>query len=203
MQPNEPPQFSIDYLDQISSVPPKRSTGNDKLFFAVIFAGILVALVVGILAFLNTGGGSSSDMTRLSARLQNIQTISDDANKHITSSSLRATNTSLSLLLTNINRDIEEPLSALGVSSSKLDAKIVASEDTTEVTDRLEEARLNAIYDRIYVVEMTYQLETLMALVRKTEAGTKNSANKKFLTDTYQKIEPIQKQFSAFSAANS
>lgn len=203
MQPNEQPQFSIDYLDQISSVPRQQKSGNDKLFFAVIVVALLAALAVGLFAFLNSGSNNTSDMSRLSVRLKNLQAISDSSQKNIVSSNLRGTNTNLSLLLTNINRDIETPLTTLGVDPTKLDAKIIASEDTTKITERLENARLNATFDRIYTLEMTYQLETLMVLVQQIESNTKSGATKEFLADTYQKIEPIQKQFANFSSASS
>lgn len=203
MQPNEQPEHPIDYLDSISTAP-KKPAGkvNDKLFFGVIIGGVLITLIVGVLALLSVGTSSKEDMGRLSVRLENLQTISDAARKTTISSSLRATNINLSLALTNANRDIVEPLTANGIDPKKIDSRITTEENTDELKEKLEDARLNAIFDRTYAREMSYQLETLLVLIQQIEGKTKNSAEKEFLSTLRGNLEPLQKQLANFSASS-
>lgn len=204
MQPNEQPQHPIDYLDSISTAP-KKPAGkvNDKVFFGVIIAGVLVTILVGVFAFLSTGTSSAEDMSRLSVRLENLQTISDNARKTTISSSLRATNINLSLALTNANRDIAEHLAATGIDDpKKINPAIITEENTDELTEKLEDARLNAIFDRTYAREMSYQLETLLVLIQQTETKVKENSAKEFLSKLHKDLESLQKQFSNFSASS-
>lgn len=198
MQPNEPAQYSIDYLDQIA-VPTQRSGKSDKLFFIVIILGILVAITVGVLALMG-GGNTTKDTMRLAARLKTLQSITESSSKTIKSSSLRGTNSSLALLLTNVNHDIVEPLAKSDINASKLDKTIVASEDGSKLKEQLENARLNVAFDRTYAREMSYQLETLLALMKDINANTNNKSLKEFLSTNIEKIDPLRQRFSEFNA---
>ena len=203
MQPNEQPQHPIDYLDSISTAPKKGAGAvSDKLFFGVIIGGAIVVLLVGLMVLLSGGTSSKEDMARLSVRLQNFQKISDTARKTIVSSELRATNINLSLALTNANRDIEDPLTAYGIDSEKISDKITSEEDIEELTKKLEDARLNAIFDRTYAREMTFELGNLLILIEQLQDKTKNSDQQEFLSTLHTNIKPLQKQFDAFSAAS-
>lgn len=207
MQPNEQteqPQHPIDYLDSISTVPRSTKQGpSDKLFFGAIIGAVLVILIVGAFAFLSTGTSTKDDFATLGVRLMNLQTVVDDSQENIISSDLRGTNTSLSLVLTNANRDIAGSLTAYGIDPEKPPAKIAAKEDTTELTERLEDARLNAIFDRIYAREITYQLQTTLILIEQIESKTKSSSEKEFLSTTHKNLQPLQERFAKFDAASS
>lgn len=203
MQPNETPHHPIDYLDSISTVPKKPAgAASDKLFFGVIIGAVVIILaVIGLV--IATGGPSTADeLSRLSVRLENLQEISDESRTVVVSSSLRATNANLSLALTNANRDIQEPLAANGINPEKISSSITEAEDTTELKEKLEDARLNAIYDRTYAREMSYELETLLVLITQLEDKTRNEEQKEFLSTLRSSLEPLQKQFSNFSAAS-
>jgi len=203
MQPNEQPQHPIDYLDSISSVPKKPAGGvSDKLFFGIIIGAVLTILLVVILVLVNSGPNSKEEFSRLSVRLENLQEISDDAKKKITSSSLRATNVNLSLALTNANRDIKEPLTSLDIEPKKISSKITEEENTEELVKTLEDARLNGFFDRTYSREITYELETLIVLIEQLETITKNDERKEFLSTLKNNLDPLQDQFSNFSAAS-
>lgn len=200
MQPDKQPQYSIDYLNEISTAAPKPGVSN-KLFLIVVIAGVLTALIVGIFALLNSSTSNKDNLIRLSARLNTLQSISDTSKKTITSSDLRGTNTALSLLLTSTNRDITAPLANNSVDTAKLDAKIVASEDGSDLKKRLEDARVSGYFDRTYAREMSDQLTTLIALMKEIDGRTKSKSLKDFLATTEKQLEPIQKQFADFNAA--
>lgn len=199
MEPTEPQQHPIDYLDSISSAPKKSAKGPaDLLFFGVLIGGLLIALLVGAFMLLGDGGGKKTDFTTLAVRLTNLQSVADNSKKNIVSSKLRATNTSLSLALTNANRDITDSLTQNGVESGKLDPKITAQENTDELNGRLEDARLNGIFDRIYAREMSYQVDTVLILIEQLESKARHSSQKEFLSATHANLKPLQEQLSKF-----
>lgn len=200
MQPDNQPHYSIDYLDQISSTPPKPGMSN-KLFPIVLIAGVIVALLVGGFALLNSGTSKSTSLIRLNARLQTLQIISDTSKKNITSSSLRGTNTNLSLILTSANRNILTQLAENAIEPEKTDASITASESGSDLKKQLETARISGYFDRTYAREMSNQLVALIALMKEIDAHTKSKSLKQFLTTSENQMQPIQRQFADFDAA--
>ena len=203
MQPTNEHPFPIDYLEEISTAPKKsKALGSNKLFFGIIGAGLIIALFVGVFAFLNAGPSTTSSVLQLKVRLANLQSIADASQAKIANSKLRAANKSLSLVLANANRDIQPHVAATGVDPAKIDPKIIAGEDTSKLIQSLENARLNAAFDRTYAREMDYQLNALSALLEQIEKSTKNASLKEFTHNTREQVEPIKKQFSEFNAAN-
>ncbi len=168
---------------------------------AGIIGGVLLLLI--IVSIVNSALGSSKDpIQRLAARLQTTATIASDAQSKLKSTELRSLNSTLSINLTNTNRDIVSQLAKQNLSLKTLDKTIVASEDGSAMTKRLEDARLNAIYDRTYAREMSYQLETIAALIDQIQASTSDKDLKAFLQTTTDNLQPTQKAFSDFNAAN-
>lgn len=201
MNPDQNP-YPIDYLNQIAPETPKQGM-NNKLFFMLIGGGLLIAIIVGILALTSGSSGPTQKMQTLAARMITLQTISSDAQKNIKSNQLRTTNSTLSLFLTNANRDIAEPLSKNGVDVKKIDKSIQTKEKGEKLTAKLEDARLNATFDRIYASEMNYQLETTAALMKEIYTSTGSKSLKEFLEKTDDNLQPIKKQLADFNATNS
>lgn len=213
MYPNQPQPLPtppptnpspLDYLNQIAPPTPKkpifRLTGL-PLILAIV--GVLVAVVAVLSLVLNIVGNSNRQpLEQLAARLATTETIVNDAQKNLKSSELRSLNSNLKIFLTNTNRDIAEPLLSSGVKIDKMDKSIVAKESGDEIVERLEDARLNAVFDRTYAREMAYQLETIIALMKQIYSSTGNSSLKAFLNETYSNLEPTQKSFAEFNAAN-
>ena len=140
-------------------------------------------------------------MQTLSARMTTLQKISGDTQKNLKSGDLRSTNSNLTIFLTNANRDIVEPLSSNNVDVKKIDQKITKAEDGAALTQKLEDARLNAVLDRTYAREMTYQLQTIAALMQQIYDSTNSKKLKTFLEKTDADLQPLIKQFSDFSGA--
>jgi hypothetical protein len=203
MYPNQqqPPTSAADYLNQISpQAPKKRFLGRKELIVASVLAA-LVLLVVILAVALNAGGGTNTPK-QLAARLISTQTIVDDAQSKLKSTELRTLNSNLSIYLTNTNRDIIEPLAAVKVDIKKIDKSITTAEAGTDITARLEDARLNATYDRTYAREIAYQLEKIGALMRQLYTSTKSVKFKTFLDGAYTNLAPTQKAFETFNATN-
>lgn len=205
MQPNDEPRYAIDYLDSIATVPKGGSKPvSDKLFFSLIGGGLLLALIVGLLfVFLSSGSSPKQDLARLSAKLQSLQTIADTTQENIVSNNLRGTNSTLSLTLTNAAADLAPLLSSNGINPEKLDKKLTEAEETDVILKELDDAWLNAVIDRSYAREMSYQLERLILLINQIENKTKDSSLKEYLVVTRDKMDPLRERFAQFNAAAS
>ncbi|HMH70468.1 MAG TPA: hypothetical protein VK502_03635 [Candidatus Saccharimonadales bacterium] len=204
MYPNQDQhQYSIDYLNEIA--PQEKKPGLDnKKFLMLVGGGLIVAIIAGIFV-LSSGSapGPTQKMQTLAARLIALQKISTTAQKNIKSSSLRGTNSNLTIFLTNTSRDIAGPLLNNGVDVKKIDSKITAAEKGEKLSATLEDARLNAVFDRKYPREMDYQLGTVEALMKDIYASTNSKSLKEFLMATDKNMQPIKKQFEDFTAATS
>lgn len=197
----QPPSYGVDYLNQIAPQSPKKGwlTKKHKIAAAVLVGVILLVIIMGIIA--NSSNNTSPAKT-LAARLAATETIVGDAQSQLKSSELRTLNSNLKIYLTNTNRDIVAPLKSAGIDATKIDAKITAKESGAAITAALEEARLNAVYDRTYAREIAYQLEKIVLLMRQLYSSTNKTSLKTFLDSAYKNLEPTQKAFSEFNAAN-
>lgn len=191
--------YSIDYLNQIAP-PEKKPLFDRKIIFLLIGGGVLAVIA---LVFILLGGSSSTQKIQtLAARLQTLQSIVDESQRTIKSSSLRTTSSNLSIYLTSANRDIAGPLQTYGLSSETLDKKIVAAENGAELKKTLEDARLNAVFDRTYAREMSYQLATVTSLMQEIYNSANSTSLKSYLETTEANLTPIKKQLADFNAAN-
>lgn len=215
-QPNQPtpppyqaptpptPQPPVDYLNQISAPPPKPSLFSGKIKKLIIIGAILVIGVI-ILSIVTSviAGARKAPAEQLSARLNATQQIADDSHGNLKSSQLRSLNSNLRLFFTNTQRDIAQPLAAFGVTAATVNKDTIAREaaNTAEINQRLEDARLNAVYDRTYAREMDYQLATLLTLLQQAYNNTNSQSARTFLETTYDNLEPIQQGFADFNEA--
>lgn len=208
MNPDSPqspvtPSSPVDYLNQIAPKQQKKLPFQRGPRLFILIGAILVLVVVVVAIVLNIISQSTRHpLEQLAARLTATEKIVTSAKPNLKSSELRGLNSNLGLYLTNTNRDIAEPLLSAGVHVDKLDKKIVSDESGDAILSRLEDARLNAIYDRTYAREMAYQLETLITLMKQIYSSTGNSELKQFLQTTYASLEPTQEAFAEFNAAN-
>lgn len=206
MYPSQPtpPQAPLptDYLNQIAPQAPKKSVFNFGARQIIMIGAALVILVITLSVVMNAiTSGKREPLEHLSARLTATQTVVTNAQVNLKSSKLRSLNGNLKLYMTNTNRDIAAPLLTVGVDTKKLSKSIVAAESTTALSARLEDARLNAVFDRTYAREMTYQLGTLMTTMNEIYKSTSNAALKTVLETSYDNLKPTQASFANFSSA--
>lgn len=198
----QPSQSPLDYLNQIA---PQQSAKKPifKGIRGIIAIGIILVVVVSILAIVvNVAtSGQTAPAQQMAARLASTQEIADGAQRNLKSSELRGVNSNLRIFLTNTNRDIATPLLAVDVTVAKLDEKVTAAETarSTKTSERLEDARLNAIYDRTYAREMAFELATLLSLMQQVYNQTSSASLKEFLDTTYKNLEPTQQAFAAYN----
>jgi Tfp pilus assembly protein PilV len=200
--PPAQPQYSIDYLNQIAPAPQKKPLGS-RLFVVLIGGGALLILIIGALSLLGGGGGPTRDMQTFAARVQTLEKITASAQKNIKSNDLRSTNSNLNIFLTNTDHSMIDPLGKAGITVTKIDKTVTAAESGDALSAKLEDARLNAVFDRTYSREMSYQLEALRTLMNTIYLSTKSKSMKSFLKTTNESLVPIKKQFDTFNSVSS
>lgn len=198
MQPDEH-QYPTNYLDTIAAQPQVK-TVNPMLLWVMI-GGVLVFVVVVMMAVLSAGGGSVNKLTRFGARMNNLQTVSTESQEKIKSGNLRTLNSSLGLVLTNANRDLKEPFAAMDIKIDNEKERTVAivAAETEELNQRLEDARLNSIFDRTYAREISFYVKSLRTEMREIYSSTKSEDLKEILETTDANLSPLLTGFSDFN----
>lgn len=194
------PGAPLDYLNSIAPAPQKK-TLNPLMLWGLIGGAVLFVIIV-FMALSSLGGNSKTTLTTFAAKLQSLQTVTTTAQDSLQTSELRSLNSSLNLVLTNANRDLATILTD---SNIKLDAKNkqvqeVATE-TIALTNKLEDARLNGVYDRTYTREIIYYLKSLHSQMNILYSSARSDSLKKFLKDTNDSLQPLQESFSALNIA--
>lgn len=201
MQPNDDNQQPpADYLDRIApKATPKKGFLNKRPILIGSF-GLIIIMIIVLTAGVLMGRIDSTE--KLAARLITTESIADGATSKIKSTQLRALNSELKLYLTNTIRDIEPILTKDNIKIKKLNKKVTVAESGEKMLATLEDARLNAIYDRTYAREMAYQLDTILTLMHQISSSTRNKDLQSFLENSQKNLEPTQKQFADFNATN-
>lgn len=210
MQPNaqlpqpgqEPPQYASDYLDQIAA-PAQVKTLNPMVLWGLI-GGLLVLAIVVVLGVTSASSGPSpSSLASIAANFDNLKNLSEDAQDNVQSSELRTINSSLTLSLTNTNRDLVTPLAKQDIKlKDKKNATVISvAKEYEELSARLEDARLNGVYDRTYAREMTYVIKTLRSDMAVLYKKSRSSDLKTALETADKNLKPIVEGFSGFNAS--
>lgn len=204
-QPTTPPTLpSTDYLNQIAPNAPKKPIFKFGPRLLIMIGVALVVLVAIVAITVNVVVAQQrKPLQQLAARFTATEAVATDAQDNIKSSQLRSLNSNLKIYLTNTNRDIGTPLLSAGVDTKKISDDVTNTESTDAMTSRLEDARLNARFDRIYALEMSTQLETLIILMTEILNSTSNQELRAFLESARLNLEPTQKAMADFNAANS
>ena len=198
---NQQPNHA-EYLNQIAPKSSRKSNILQKR--PILTAGIGAAILIIIFIIINgIFSGSVKPTEQLAARLLSTADTSNSATANIKSSQLRALNSDLKIYLTNTIRDITPILTTSSINIKSLDKKTISIESNADLLSRLEDARLNVVYDRTYAREMAYQLDTVLTLMLQINNSTSNKTLKSFLSNARTNLEPIQKQFSDFNLATS
>ena len=204
MYPNDNKQTNpVDYLNQISTHAPKKSFFFNKkpLLIASIVGAVIVGLVI-IMAVVNIISSEINPTERLAARLVNTSSVAEGATAKLKNSQLKATNSNLKIYLTNTIRDFTPILASANIKIAKIGKNVLAAESVDKMLKTLEDARLSAIYDRIYAIEMSHQLDTILILMNQLGNNTSKKDFRSFLENARPSLVAIQKQFADFNATN-
>lgn len=196
-------QYAIDYLDQIAPPPSGPKFLGGSFTWIIIGLAVVFMFAVSIIA-LNSGSSNTTSAQTAYLRYDNLSKIPLKYHKYLKSSKLSSTDSNFALFMTNAKRDLEEPIAKNGTDLKKLDKTLQAKEKSlaADVTAKLEDARLNAILDRVYAREMAYQAQQLIELYKKMANNRSKS-----ISDNAKKaipnLEPIQKAFAEFDKVDS
>lgn len=195
---------SIDYLNQISA-PTKKSFGFSRKQLWFVAAGLILAVgVLGAYFISNAAGPSNvAQGQRLLARTTSLSQVVSESQDNIKASALSSLNSSLSVQLTGTNTELIAALGKLGVGQKNTSETILREESNTELLEKLDDARLSGYFDRVYMREVSYELQTLLLLMHNIEQTTQNSEAKAQLGTAQDNLEPLHTQLVELSETTS
>lgn len=202
MNPNDSQNTSSNYLDEIAPKNNNRSNLLNKkstLIFGIL--GVLTLITLLLVMFVQISKGNSNTTEQLAARLISIKSTVDESTDNLKSSKIRAINSDLKIYLTNTIRDFKPILEKEKIDIEKLSPKVLKIESNEKLLEKLEDARLNAVFDRTYSREMSYILESTINLINKVIKSNRDSGFKIFLESAKTNLIPIQEEFESFSAS--
>ena len=196
--PNQtPPQAT--YLDQIAA-PQAANTIKPWQLWSFI-GGVLLLVIILVVALMNAGGPSVG--TRLSNfvyRVNALNDIADTNEENVQNSQLVADNAQMESILTGISQQSTDALASSGISKlsdTPKDSPITA--EFGKLSNELDDARLNAVFDRTYAREVAYQLATLRAEIAAMLAHTNSESVTTYLKTSDGNLKPLEKEFSDFN----
>lgn len=194
-------QYAVDYLGGIA---PQQSHNSVKIGSKSIDKKLLlfggggaIALLLAAALFLFTPKPEAASTLNESSFYGHLLTTSDitkKAGKNIKSSKLRGTNSAFTSLMVGAASEMEQPLSKSGIDPKKLQpsAKKPTKNDQ-KLIQSLEDARLNATYDRVYTREMQYRLRTMLITLDRIEKINSRQSMQEYVKNTRPKLQSIQK----------
>lgn len=189
-----------DYLDQItaSTQPTKPRSGITNIIpplaLKLLIGGVILAVVIIVfgIIFSNMGTKTEDLAKQLSIRLSNVSETIDKYNPEAKSSQLRQHGSETKAVITNTQRDLNQFLEAK-YNYTKPDTKSKMFTDETAYIEKsnkeLEYARLNAFLDRVYVHQLMYQIEQIIALASNINARTDNQDLKNIVNSSAENLQ--------------
>ena len=192
---------AIEYLDQIAPKT-KQGLGGFTRKQVALFGGLLL-LAFGTLAAVLLVNGSKPNIDALSqttvAKTSALTDVSRQSQQNIKSGKLAAINSSLLIQLTGANTELSNAFAKAGVST-KISKEIAASASNATLLQKLNDARLNGTFDSVYSREMSYELTILLINLQSIYKTTGSASLKAYLENTYNNLQPLQKQLAEFNS---
>lgn len=193
-------QYPVDYLNAIANdTKPKR---NNLLFF-VIGGGTLVVAAAIFLILGSLTNRTAATLPTAYLRVDALATTTSSYQSTIRSSQLRAINIDLGNYLVSTKAALANQLKQQNTDPAKLDKSLQTTQAaaTKDITEQLDDAKLNAVFDRTYAREMSYQLEKVAIMLTSASKATSRSSAKTALSTARTNLESVKKQLDDFSTA--
>lgn len=195
----QPQTYDPNYLDSIAPPPPKPSffSGSfGKIFFILI--GVFVLAVSLIIAF--SGKDNTADLQQITVRLNNVALVAKKIQPDLKSNNLSTTNSMFQSWITDNKHQSESLLQTAGVKKSQYNKMMVAQEKaiSDDLDSKFEDARLNAILDRVYAGTMASETDKLIFLLNTMAKHSKAKAIRDYAKNASTNLQPIQKSFSDY-----
>lgn len=195
------------YLDQITaSTKPAKNSGNHiipPLVLKLAIGGVILAVLIMIFGLiLGNLNPSTEDLSKqLSYRLSNVNATIEKYNPSVKSSQLRSKGTATKTIITNTQRELDDFLKEKYNFKADPKSEIATKEQKQidAVNKKLENARLNAYLDRIYVHELSHQIELIMALESDINAHTDKAKLKEIVTNSMNSLKDLDTSIQQIS----
>lgn len=197
-------QYAVDYLGGIAPQQPKPGITIagftlSKRALMVIIGGTVALLLAAMLMIFSQKPQAVSQLNESNfySHLIRTQEITKDGKKNIKNSKLRAHNGTLQTLLVGSASEMATPLQKSGMDPKKLESEAKKpSDEDKKLLNSLNDARLNAVYDRAYVREMTHRLNTMLLMLDRIEKINSRESMQQYVKSTRPKLKDIQKAIS-------
>lgn len=195
-------QYSVDYLNSMSGTSPNQFS---KKFIAIASGAIILTLGLAGALFALTPKQDNSPAATLSTVytiMADTQEVTKSAGKNIKNSKLRGINSSLDTVLLSTMQSLESPLESSGSKASTLRsaAKKPPIRDE-ELRQKLEEARLQVMYDRVYLMQMEFKVQEIMRQIEYVYNRTGSETTKQTLEKGHGSLKSIKDSIDGFSQA--
>ncbi len=191
-------QYAVDYLDQVAG----GSSGSKEIDKKFIFigAGVAVALLLaGALLFMRPKTVNDNKPVKLYTTLIDTEKTTVRSGKLLKSSKLVSINGSIRTNIINAARDMEAPLTAAGQKPASLkSAANKAPYHDEKFASALEDARLNATYDRVYANEINTKLKYIVLYMESIKKTTKSKKMNEFIDKNLPSMQTVQKAMDEY-----
>lgn len=200
-------QYAVDYLGGIAPQSPTNtvSIGGFQLtkkMLLFIGGGAAALILAVVLLFASQKPADPNMLNEASLYTSYIDTaeITKHSKKYLNSSHLRATNGSLQTFLINSATQMETPMAKSGIDHKKLKtaAKKPPYHDV-KMAEKLEDARLNAIYDRVYAQQVGYKLEIMMATLQKVKKINTRKSMQEYIKQVEPSLKTLQEAIKKYN----
>lgn len=140
---------------------------------------------------------------KLAARMQKMQTISQNIGPKLRSTEIQDVNSSLSAILLTANTTIAEPLLAYDIDVKKQAKELTALDPVEELESKLNDAYLNSQLDATYAREMYFLIEDTMIMIDQLYEKTKVASMRAYMEKTFTDLGNLKKRFEAITATSS
>lgn len=197
-------QYAVDYLGGIAPQQPKSGITIagftlSKRALMVAIGGTIALLLAAMLMIFSQKPQAVSQLNESNfySHLIRTQEITKDGKKNIKNSQLRAHNGTLQTLLVGSASEMATPLQKSGMDPKKLESEAKKpSDEDKKLLSGLNDARLNAVYDRAYVREMTHRLNIMLLMLDRIEKINTRESMQNYVKATRPKLKDIHKAIS-------
>ncbi len=209
--PNQQPQnpYTIDYLNQIA--PKQKQPLFDKTMM-IVFGVLAFAIVafVGMMVFSSARGDSNSEtLLRAYFKVQKTNELATKYQGRLQNSDLRAINSGLATTLSSDETKLKTLLDSSKIEipkaeKNKTPPKIISQvdRDIAELDKILDDAFLNAVLDRTYAREMSYNLDVINSLLKRVESSTRSESSKTTVGEIIKSLDISSGQFREYSQSD-
>ncbi|MGI6612235.1 MAG: hypothetical protein ACOX0Z_01505 [Candidatus Nanosyncoccaceae bacterium] len=182
--------YSQEFIRQLNNAPEKKPISIKLL----LIGGALLALALIIFVIISANAPKPINIRQVLARTRSMEKITKHYHNMIDDTTLRSLNSSLSVTLTNFNRDGEAyyqantPKNQIKKEAKSRDANL------SEVTQAFDLAELNNRLDRTYVIQVSYQIDLIITEQEKLLDRTKGEKLRTLLTQGINDLEQIKTQ---------